>query len=150
MGAHSKRKRGFSGWLVAFFHGLWQESFGGDPDVLGRSMTLDGVPYTIVGVLPQGWRHPGARSGMDILLPLQEEEGWSRYSHYLRGLGRMAPDVTLEQAQNDFSAVAASLDSEFPDSNEGWGVSMSALEEILTRQARPQLSCYWAAWVWSS
>jgi putative ABC transport system permease protein len=125
--------------VVLLDHGLWQESFGGDPQVLGRSMVLDGEPHTIIGVLPQGWRHPFSRSGTDVLLPLRPASWWGRGNHFLWGLGRVRPGVTVEEAQADLSAVAAALEAEYPDTNTGWGVSVRPLDDVLVGEARPQL-----------
>jgi len=125
--------------VVLLDYGLWQESFGGDPQVLGRSMVLDGEPHTIIGVLPQGWRHPFSRSGTDVLLPLRPEPWWGRGNHFLRGLGRMRSDVTVEEAQADLSAVAAALEAEYPDTNTGWGASVRPLDDVLLGATRPQL-----------
>ncbi len=120
-------------------HGLWQQSFGGDPDVLGRSMVLNGEPHTIIGVLPEGWRHPFDRSGLDLLLPLRPQSWWGRGNHFLRVFARLRPGVTVEQAQSDLSSVAAALEAGYPDTNAGWGVSVRALDDVLLGGSRPQL-----------
>jgi len=125
--------------VVLLDHGFWEESFGGDPQILGRSMVLDGEPYTVIGVLPEGWRHPFGRRGNDILLPLRPAPWWGRGNHFLRGLGRMRAGVTVEQAQADLSAVAAALEAEYPDANTGWGASVRPLDDVLVGGARPQL-----------
>jgi len=127
--------------VVLLDHGFWQESFGGDPEVLGRSMVLDGERHTIIGVLPQGWRHPFNRSGTDVLLPLRPEPWWGNYrqAHFLRGIARMKPDVTVEQAQADLSAVAAALEAEYPGTNTGWGALVRPLDDVLLAPVRPQL-----------
>jgi len=124
--------------VVLLDHGFWEEAFGGNPQVVGRVMLLDGVPHTVIGVLPAGWRHP-SRSGTDLLLPLRPQSWWGRSNHFLRGFGRMRPGVTVEQAQADLSAVAAALEAEYPDSNSGWGASVWALDDVLVGEARPQL-----------
>jgi predicted permease len=125
--------------VVLLDHSFWEESFGGDPEVLGRSMVLDGEPHTIIGVLPEGWRHPFSRRGNDIFLPLRPASWWGRGNHFLRGLGRMRAGVTVEQAQADLSTVAAALEAEYPDTNTGWGASVRPLDEVLVGGARPQL-----------
>jgi predicted permease len=125
--------------VVLLDHGFWEESFGADPEVLGRSMVLDGEPHTIIGVLPEGWRHPFNRSGTDVLLPLRPLSWWGRGNHFLSGFGRIRPDVTVEQARADLSAVAAALEAEYPDSNTGWGALVRPLDDVLLGEARPQL-----------
>jgi putative ABC transport system permease protein len=125
--------------VVLLDHGFWEVAFGGDPEVLGMSMVLDGEPHTIIGVLPEGWRHPFDRRGKELFLPLRPEPWWGRGSHFLRGFGRMKPGLTVEQAQADLSAVAAGLEAEHPDSNAGWGASVRSLSDVMVGQARPQL-----------
>jgi putative ABC transport system permease protein len=126
--------------VVLLSYGTWQSYFGRDPNVLGRTMTLDGEPTTIVGVLPQKWRHFGS-GAVEVLLPLRPEPWWyeSRWSHFLSALGRVKPGVTIQQAQADLSSVAASLEAEYPESNEGWGAVVKPLEEVVLGDARPQL-----------
>ncbi|UCG84773.1 MAG: ABC transporter permease [Gemmatimonadota bacterium] len=125
--------------VVLLDHGFWRESFGGDPDAVGRSMVLNGVPHTIIGVLPAGWRHPFNRSGMELLLPLRPQSWWGRQNHFLWGIARMKPGVTVERAQADLSAVAAALEAEYPGSNTGWGASVRSLDDVMVGEARPQL-----------
>jgi len=118
--------------VVILTHGFWQRAFGGDPDVLGRTMTLDGLPHTIVGLLGEDWR-PFARSGTDVVIALRPQEHWyqNRGNHFLIGIARMAPGVTLEQARADFSSIAAALENEYPDINEGWGATVRSLEQVV-------------------
>lgn len=132
--------------VVLLDHGFWRQTFGADPGVLGRIMTLNGEPHTIIGVLPEGWR-PISRSGIDIVVPLRLQPSWkeARGSHFLYALGRMKPGVTVEQAQADLSAVAAVLEAEYPESNAGWGASVTALDEILVAQTRPVLGMLMAS-----
>jgi len=140
--------RGFSGEdldptreaVVLLSHGVWRSSFGSDPNVLGRSMTLDGEPTTIIGVVPDDWRHIG-NAQPDVLLPLRPAERWfqSRGAHFLRALARTSTGVTLEQAQADFSTVASSLEATYPESNDGWGAVVRPLDEVVLGGARPQL-----------
>jgi predicted permease len=125
--------------VVLLDHGFWEQSFGGDPEVLGRNMVLDGESHTIIGILPRGWRQPFNREGVEILLPLRPETWWGRSNHFLYGIGRMRPGVTVEQAQSDLSSVAAVLEVEYPETNAGWGASVRALDDVLLGQARPQL-----------
>jgi len=126
--------------VVLLSHGLWQSSFGSDPDVLGRSMTLDGEPTTIIGVAPENWRHFGNMQP-DVILPLRPAEWWyqARGAHFLRGIARTKSGVTLEQTQADFSSVAASLEAEYRESNDGWGAVVRPLDEVVLGGARPQL-----------
>ena len=126
--------------VVLLSHGIWQSSFGSDPNVLGRTMTLDGAATTIVGVLPEGWRHFGG-GAVEVLLPLRPAPWWyeARGAHFLSAVARVRSGVTLEQAQADLSSVAASLEVEYPESNEGWGAVVTPLDDVVLGDARPQL-----------
>jgi len=125
--------------VVLLDHGFWEQSFGGDPEVLGKKMVLDGESHTIIGILPRGWRHPLNREGVELLLPLRPETWWGRGNHFLSAIARMRPGVTVEQAQADLSSVAAVLEAEYPETNTGWGASVRPLGDVLLGQARPQL-----------
>jgi putative ABC transport system permease protein len=127
--------------VVVLSHGFWQRSCGGDPGVLGRTMILDAVPHTIVGILPADWQSL-TRTGIDLVLPLQPQPSWyeNRSSHFIYGLGRLKPGMTLEQARADLSTIAAALEAEYPESNNGWGARVIPLAELLLSQARSQLT----------
>jgi putative ABC transport system permease protein len=126
--------------VVVLTHGFWLRAFGGALDVLDRSMVLDGLPHTIVGVLPQDWRG-FSRSSTDLILPLRPQEHWylNRGNHFLFALGRLASGVTLDQARADFSSIATALEAEYNDTNEGWGAAVDSLEEAVLGSTRPQL-----------
>jgi putative ABC transport system permease protein len=132
--------------VVVLTHGYWQRAFAGDSEILGRSMVLDGVVHTVVGVLPEDWR-PLSRNPTDLILPLTPEPYWytARGSHFLRGLGRLKPGVTVEQAQAEFSTLAAGLEAEYPDSNEGWGAVVRPLKEVALGSVGNQLLIFMAS-----
>ncbi len=125
--------------VVLLDHGFWEQSFGGDPEVLGSNMVLDGESHTVIGILPKGWRHPFSRDDVEVLLPLRPETWWGRSNHFLYGIARLRPGVTVEQAQADLSSVAVALEAEYPETNAGWGVSVRPLDDVLLGQSRPQL-----------
>ncbi len=126
--------------VVVLTHGFWQRTFGGDRKILGRTMVLDGVVHTVVGVVPADWRST-SRSSPDLILPLKAEPHWytNRGSHFLRAVGRLKPGVSLSQARSEFSAMAKALAAEHPDSNTGWGAVVRPLDEAMLGSNRPQL-----------
>ena len=103
--------------VVLLSRGLWVSRFGADPGVVGRPITLDGRPRTVVGVLPEGtpWLDEG-----DIFIPLVREPDAQRGSFELGALGRLRPGVSREQAQADLEGVAAALRDRFPEINKGF------------------------------
>ena len=102
--------------VVVLTYGFWQRAFAGVEGVLGQTMVLDGAAHTIIGILPEDW-WPPARSRTDLVLPLRPQPFWytARSSHFLQAFGRVNPGVSVEQAQAEFSAIAAALESEYPD-----------------------------------
>ena len=132
--------------VVVLTHGFWQGALGGAPEALGRTMILDGLVHTIIGILPEGWRPP-ARTGAQVILPLKPQPNWytNRSNHFLFSLGRLMPGVTVEQAREDISSIAAALEAEYPDSNEGWGATVRPLEEVVLGSTGSQLLIFLAS-----
>ena len=104
--------------VVMLSYGLWQRRFGGTPDVLGKSLTLNGDSYTIVGVLPPRFVIPNAE--IEIMVPLrmdQDARRNERGSNFLRLVARLKPGVTQAQAEADLGAVSDRLRDLYPDDN---------------------------------
>ena len=131
--------------VVVLTYGFWQRTFGGDANVLGRTLVLDGEVHTVAGVLPQDWQSL-SRQEIDLVLPLRPQPFWykARGAHFLIGLGRLKPGVTLEQARSDFASIANALQAEYPDTNKGWGTVLRPLEEAMLGSTRPQLLMFMA------
>jgi putative ABC transport system permease protein len=120
-------------------HRLWRERFGGDPGVVGATIALDGEPVTVVGVLPAGLRLLGDEA--DVWVPLRPNAAQlERGTHSAFAVGRLAPSTSLDQARADFDAVAALLAEEYPDTNEGFGVTVEPLADILVDE-QTRLAC---------
>ncbi len=105
---------------------LWRTRFGADPEIVGRSLTLDGEGYMVVGVLPVG--EPWSNFN-DVFLPLVREPDADRDSFELGMIGRLAPGVSMEVARNDLETVAKRLEEAYPESNEGMGFTLASAEE---------------------
>lgn len=90
---------------------FWMSRFGGDPDILGRSMRLDGVDVTIIGVMPPAFEHPLLWGTVDLWRPLAfDAEGRrNRGNNWLRSFGRLKPGVSIEQAEQGMVVLAANL-----------------------------------------
>jgi putative ABC transport system permease protein len=116
--------------VVVVSHSLWQRRFAGDRDVLGRTITLDTQPATIVGVLPAGFDFPIIRDP-EILAPLRIDRtnACGRGCYTLRVIARLKSDVTFERAQADMDAIAARLEQDYPDENGGVGIRLVPLHE---------------------
>jgi len=125
-------------------YGFWQRAFAGKPDVIGDSIILDSVVYTVIGVTDRNWQ---PINEVDLILPLRPEPRWAsnRHEHWLTSIARLKPGITQEQAQSELSNIAATLESEYPDFNTGWDVRVSSLADNLIGGLRPQLLILLAA-----
>jgi putative ABC transport system permease protein len=100
-------------------HGLWQRAFGGDPAAVGKTMTLNAQPFTIIGVLPAAFRWG---DNTDLLVPLVPDPARNRADRRLAVIGRLAEGVSLQQATSELEAMAARMGVQYSESNKGWGV----------------------------
>ena len=105
--------------VVVVSHGLWQRRLGGGADILGRSLVLNGRPFTLVGVMPPEFSYP--TGGVELWAPLVfgEKEKTERAALSLRVVGRLAPGVSLEPARAELRSIAGRLESMHPRSNAG-------------------------------
>jgi putative ABC transport system permease protein len=123
--------------VVVLSHELWRSLFAGAPDAIGKKLRLDDLEYAIVGIMPPGFEFP---SDARLWTPLgMAPDTFPRSVHFLRMVGRLAPRVTLEQAQGEMSTLARRLELQYPDSNTGRGVRLVPLQEHLVGDVRPAL-----------
>ena len=121
-------------------HGLWQERLGGRSDVLGTTLSLNGNPTTIVGVMPAGFRLPGIDA--EYWLPhrvVSPDTARARGVHFLISVGRLADGVSLDQAQADMDAIALRLEALYPDENTGRRFVLEPWRSQLASDSRPAL-----------
>jgi putative ABC transport system permease protein len=122
---------------------FWRAEFGGHPDVIGRTVTLNGEAYTIVGVMPAtasvaSWR--GMASDVWIPLATTDEQRAARGNHNRDGVARLKPDVELTQAQAEMDAITARLAREFPQTDGGgWGAAVIPMQEEIVGNSRTML-----------
>ena len=123
-------------------YGLWQRTFGGDPLMAGRTVTLNDRDYTVIGVLPKGFSYRDAQH--DVFVPLGlhagEESAHIRSAHSgIYSVARLKPGITLGQAQADLDTIATPLAQQFPQTNKNVSVHAEFLRDTLVGRARPVL-----------
>jgi predicted permease len=126
--------------LVMLTYGTWMKRFGGRRDVMGQAVSLDGDPYTIVGVLPQNFAFQ-PRANAEFWTALGDKTGCEkrRSCHNLYGVGRLRNGVTVEMALADLQQIAAHLAIQYPGSNKDQSASVQPLSELIIGQVRPIL-----------
>lgn len=120
--------------LVILSHGAWVNRFGADPSMVGRAIPLDGEPHTVVGIMPRGFTFPPGDTEVEAWSPLtlNMENLLSRPHRMYSTVGRLSDGVTEGRARSEMEALAAELARQYPESNEGWSVSLiSARDQLL-------------------
>ncbi len=125
--------------VVVLSHELWQRRFGGDPGVIGRPLTLNGVAHTVVGIGPSSMPllHPETAVWVPMAFTARQREQYG--SHYMRAIGRLKPGVRFEQAEADLDTIARRLEAEHPNENGGWRALPMPLAESFVGQVKPAL-----------
>ncbi|MGE4086125.1 MAG: ABC transporter permease, partial [Vicinamibacterales bacterium] len=143
--------------LMVLSHGYWQRRFGGDPNIVGRTLAIDNEPATIVGVMPPDFVFPyRGMVGPTAFTRTMQVDVWTtmlmtgprmtdqsgrfvRNVHYLAAVGRLKPGTSVEQARAGMAAIAARLEQAYPDTNAGWTTTVTPLHEQVVGQVRPAL-----------
>jgi macrolide transport system ATP-binding/permease protein len=125
---------------VMLSYSAWQRRFGGRRDVIGETVSLSGVVYTIIGVLPESFQFAG-RADMELWAALQPERGCElrRSCHNLYGVARLKDGVSVATALADMTSIAKLLERQYPDSNRGMSASVIPLYEAFVGYIRPIL-----------
>jgi putative ABC transport system permease protein len=135
--------------VAVISHDFWRQRFGSDPNVMGKTLTLNGATVTIVGVMPPGFQDISQNNERQIWLnPHQVAPDWipnsavdllsMRHTGYLQVIARLKPNIALQQAQTDLDAIAARLQQQFPRPG-GHGAHIISLHEQTVGAVRPTL-----------
>ena len=124
---------------VILSYGLWQSQFGGDAGVLGRTVTLNGAPYTVIGVMPATFYFPSREVQMWTALILRDEAFANRENTYIEAVGRLKPGVTFEQARADLTLIADRLGRDYPETNAQTGISFFRMRDYMSPRTRLML-----------
>jgi len=123
--------------VVVISAGLWQRRFGSDAGVVGRTLRLSGEDFTVIGVMPAGFRLPDQRE-RELWTPIafKENERNLHHARYTEAIARLKPGVTLDQAQAEMTAIAGRLSQAHPEANEGWTVKVAPVLDVAVGDAR--------------
>jgi putative ABC transport system permease protein len=128
--------------VVVLSYRLWQRRFGGSPAAVGSTATVNGRPFTVVGVMPPHFDYPGPRYELWTPLPsprTAEMPPANRSAHYLQVVGRLKPSITREQAGSEIRQIAAALAAEYPDSNGKTTARLVRLQDFTIRDVKTPL-----------
>lgn len=120
--------------VVILSEGFWTQWLGGDPGVVGTSLTLDDEPYTVVGIMPARFEFPPDADDIQLWLPLTIDERLFdvRAMRVYNVVGRLAPGASVEQAQAEMDAIARGIAESYPESNRGWSADVTpALDQMV-------------------
>ncbi len=114
--------------VVLLSHAAWRGRFGGEQSIVGRALDLDGERFTVIGVLPEDFRF---LSSPEIWFPFVPDADYVRADHRIEAIARLAPGVSLEQANAELEGIATALGERYPDSNDGWSALVVPFSEWL-------------------
>jgi putative ABC transport system permease protein len=120
--------------------GLWRRRFGADPSIIGRALSFNAVPVTIVGVLPASYRHLelNPERAADIFTPFRWDTAQpNRGGHFIRGVARLKSGQTLEQGRAELEQIAARLEGQYPGDNTDQSVRVDYLLDSMVGESRP-------------
>lgn len=123
--------------LVILSHNLWQRRFGGDANIVGRTLRLNGESVTVIGITPEGFQFPFL---VELWSPLGLDlKNIDRSTHFMLAIGRLKPDVSVAAVRADMDGVSKVLAQLYPDNNAGVGVNIVPLHEQLFSKTRKAL-----------
>ena len=125
--------------VTVLSYGLWQKRFGGDPNIVNKTVALDGKKIEVIGVMPKDFNFPQTA---ELWIPLNFDASpgmKQRKAHFMRPIGKLKPGVTIAQAQADTDIIARRLEEQYPDTNKAWNLRLVSLREQLVGNTRPTL-----------
>ena len=126
---------------VILSHALWQRRFGGNRELVGQTVTLQGNPFTVVGVMPPQFQHPepGVRQPPQLWVPLDVKDPRGRRSDFLSVIARLKSNASIEQARAEMANIAGRLEQSYPATNAGWSTIVLPLHERFVGDVRRAL-----------
>jgi putative ABC transport system permease protein len=133
------------GRVVILSQGLWRRQFASDPQVLGKTLELNGRPHQIIGVMPSGFAFPSKETQLWRPLAQTPRQRANRGGFFLSVVGRLKPGVTWEQARKEMRGIGAHLEAVYPDQDKGYGVWVVPLLDQVVGKMRQALLALLAA-----
>jgi predicted permease len=124
--------------VVVLSYRLWQEHFGGNPDIVGHDINLDGQPYLVAGVMPASFQFPDFAK-MWTPMAWTDQERAVRGEHHSIVVARLKPGVDLKQAQTEMNTISDRLQQQYPEDDKGWGAVVVPMQQDLVSDVRPAL-----------
>ena len=135
--------------FVVLSYALWKRRFNADPNLAGKSITLNGKNYAITGVMPARFEFPDRETmfwtTLGYALSGTPEQASSRIFRAFNVVGRLRPGVSMEKAQTEMNVVASRLQQQYPDGNAGLGVNLTPLREQMVGKIKPALLALFGA-----
>jgi putative ABC transport system permease protein len=134
-----------TGRVVVLSQSLFQRRFGSDPSIMNQAITLDGLSFTVVGVMPASFEFPIQNDPVELWTTIAGDASGSepitdqRGAHFLQVVGRLKPGVTQEQAQAELTTIAARLEQQYPDTNTHKSLRLDSALTALVGDIRPAL-----------
>jgi putative ABC transport system permease protein len=139
---HPDEERAGSAPVCILSDSLWKRRFGSDPKILGKAITLNGEMWTVVGVMPAGFRFPQSVDlSVDLWVPamVRSTARTKHTHHYLGVIARLKPGLSLDHAQAELDALARRMELQYPETNAGLGIRLVPLRTQITGNIRPAL-----------
>ncbi len=127
--------------VVVLSYGLWQRGFGGDPDIVGRKLTMSGKPYTVTGVMGVDYAFPSRADLWVPVGPQYSNPGWRNRGNHpgLFGIARLKAGATLQQARAEMNTIAERLEQQYPQTNAGCRLTINPMLDTFVRDIKPAL-----------
>lgn len=125
--------------VAVLSYGLWQRRFGADPQLVGKSISLNGENYTVIGVMPQSFRFAPVELYRPLVFDAEDMADMARGSHYLQVIGRLKPDTTLTQAKTDLENLSRRIAQQHPVTNTGKYANVIPYQADSVGEIRPSL-----------
>ena len=124
---------------IVLSHSFWQRRFHGDPQIIGKAITLNAEPYTVIGVMPPSFEFPNSEPELWAPIAFSPDALANRGGHTLDVIGRLKPHLSRDQAEAEMTPIAQRLEQQYPETNKGWSVKLIPLLDDITGDTRRAL-----------